>query len=37
MNKRVAFALVGDPAKKNHFCDGQVFFIDRGLLMGASM
>ncbi|MDH3881441.1 MAG: hypothetical protein OES64_07800, partial [Desulfobacteraceae bacterium] len=24
-----------DPAKKEYFCDGQVFFIDRGLLMGA--
>ena len=35
-NKRVASALVGDPAKKQyHFCDGLVFFIDRGLLMGA--
>jgi hypothetical protein len=36
INKRVTSALVGDPAKKQyHFCDGQVFSIDRDLLMGA--
>ncbi|MFC1577886.1 hypothetical protein ACFL36_02630 [Thermodesulfobacteriota bacterium] len=30
--------LGGDPAKKLYsFCDGQMFFIDRGLLMGASI
>jgi len=38
INKRGASALGGDPAKKLYsFCDGQMFFIDRGLLMGAIM
>ena len=35
--KRLTPLLEGVPAKKSvDFCDGEVFFLDRNLLMGAS-